>query len=453
MELDIDRIKTEAQAIIDSSLLARIDLTNLTHTRIGGYNARPSSKELDLTEGLRTSEVKGIWRWWLRATLAGALWDLGKEPSETTIRKMTNEILGSTAAATKFTLASSHVYSGAKEVDDLTKIPRMRLILMKRQEESQDEFNIRSIEEKSLCPPGSLKIALSLYERTSKPLDRTTKRIALGTFLLALLLHGIGAITRRGFGHFQLEVKQCADELKDYSNSTQAINEARSEKEMQVGLRSLLSSVLEDAKQSLLQESVPSELTPRSSRLPPFPSLSSDPQIFRLRVVDVKAHDETFLLKKLGEVAMKASWKDSLKGKKKIPLQGGVLDSWILGLPRGVRGTGYASQVGRRSSAIILAPMKKLQQSFLVAIYGFLSFDWPIGRLEWMRKTRGRSEAYQVENISRANHLLTTLKCIRDVKVRKRIEECVRQRGEARIECAFNLAFDLMERQLTGGLR
>jgi len=450
MELDIDRIKTEAQAITSSSMLARIDLMNTTPTRIGGYNARPYSKELDLTEGLRTSEVKGIWRWWLRVALAGALWDLGKEPSETAIKKMVNKILGSTASPSKFTLTSSHIYSGAKELDDLTKIPRMRLILMKRQDESQAEFNIRSIEEKCLYPPGSLKVTLSLYERSSEPLDWTIRRIALGALLLALLLHGIGAITRRGFGHFQLEFKDCADELRDYLNSIKAVNEARSEKEMQAGLKGLLSIVLEDAKQSLLQENVPGGLIPRASRLPPFPSLSNDSQIFRLRIVDVNAPDETFLLKELGKVAMKAGWKTNLG--LNVREVGGVLDSWILGIPREVRGTGYASRVGRRPSAIVLAPMKKLQQSFLVAIYGFLSSDWPIEGFKWMRRTRERAEVHQVENISRTSHLLTALNHIRDVSMRKRIEECVRQRGETRIECAFNLAFDLMERQLTGGL-
>lgn len=448
MELDIDRIKAEAQAITSSSLLARINLTNITPARIGGYNARPYFKELDLAEGLRTSEVKGIWRWWLRATLAGALWDLGKEPSKTTISRMANEILGSTASASRFTLTSSYAYSAAKELDDLTRIPRMRLILMKRQGESQDEFNIRSIEEKSLCPPGFLKATLSLDERAGEPLDPTTRRIALGTLLLALLLHGIGAISRRGFGHFQLEVKECVDELRDYSGSIKAVNEARRRDEMQEGLDSLLNKVLQDAKQSLLQGNMLTRLGPRPSRLPPFPSLSSDSRIFRLRIVDVKAADETFLLEKLGKAAMKVGWKTSLG--LNVREVGGVLDSWILGLPREVRGTGYASQAERRPSSITLAPMKKLQQSFLVYIYGFLSCDWPIGELEWMRRTRGRAETHQVENISESNHLLTTLNRIRDVSVRKRIEECIRQRGDARIECAFNLALDLIERQLTG---
>jgi len=450
MELDIDHIKAGAQAIANSSLLARIALTNTTPTRIGGYNARPYSKELDLTEGLRTSEVKGIWRWWLRATMAGALWDLGREPNKTTIKKMVNEILGSTASASKFTLTSSYAYSAAKELDDLTRIPRMRLILMKRQDESQDEFNIRSIEEKSLCPPGFLKANLSLNERADKPLDPTTRRIALGTLLLALLLHGIGAISRRGLGHFQLEVKECVDELSDYSGSIKAVNEARRRDEMQEGLNSLFSKVLQDAKQSLLQRNMLTGLGPRPSRLPPFPSFSSDSRIFRLRIVDVKASDEAFLLEKLGKVAMKVGWKTSLG--LNVRAVGGVLDSWILGLPREVRGTGYASQAERRPSSITLAPMKKLQQSFLVSIYGFLSSDWRIRGLQWMRRTRGRPETHQVENISRSSHLLTTLNRIRDDSVRKRIEECVRQRGEARIECAFNLALDLIERQLTGGL-
>jgi len=450
MELDIDRLKAEAQAITNSGLIARIDLTNVTPTRIGGYNARPYSKELDLPEGLRTSEVKGIWRWWLRATLAGALWDLGKEPNKTTIRKMVNEILGYTASASKFTITSSYAYSAAKKLDDLAKIPRMRLILMQRRDEPQDKFDIRSVEEKSLCPPGFLKATLSLYERAGKPLDWNIRRVAFGTLLLALLLHGIGAITRRGFGHFQLEVKECLDKLRDYSDSIKAVNEARRRDEMQEGLNGLFSEVLQDAKQSLLQRNMLTGLGPRPSRLPPFPSLSSDSRIFRLRIVDVKASDETFLLEKLGKVAMKVGWKRSLglNGGE----VGGVLDTWILGLPREVRGTGYASQAGRRPSAITLAPVKKLQQSFLVAIYGFLSSDWPIGGLQWTRKTRGRVETHRVEDISGASHLLTTLNRIRDDSVGKRIKECVRQRGEARIECAFNLAFGLIERQLTGSL-
>jgi CRISPR type III-B/RAMP module RAMP protein Cmr1 len=435
MKLNLDHIKAEANAIVEDSLLAKIELTNITHTMIGGYNARAYSKELDLMEGLRTSEVKGTWRWWLRAALAGALWDLQKEPRQTVIRSIVKEIMGSTASASKITIAASHPYVEGRKAVELRDIPRMKLISMGKGDEAQEHI---------IYTPGSLNAALLIQERAGVKLDRTSRRMAFGTLLLALL-QGVGAITRRGFGRFQVTISSFADELRDYSEIIDAINRAGNREEMQRQLEALCSKVLDDVKEKLQGSNMLETIAARSSRLPPIPSLSKDSQVFKLRVLDVKAREESELLQKLGTASMKVSWKAAL-GLNTRDI-GGVLDTWILGLPREVRKTGYSSTEGRRPSAIMFSPIRKLEQSFLVAIFGFLSTDWPIDGLQWTSGTRGQ---YQVANISAARQLSATLYRIRDANMRKQIEECVNQRGEARIKCAFNIAFDLVERQLSG---
>ena len=437
MKLDLENIKAEANKLVDDSLLAKIELTNMVHVKIGGYTAWNYSKELDLMEGLRTSEVKGIWRWWFRAVLGGALWDLQKEPNQQLIVGIVKELMGSTASASKLTLAASHPYVEGSDVNELQRVPRIRLISLGNGSAAQER----------IYPPRHLKVDLLIRELGNVKLDRMNRRVAFGTLLLALLLQGVGAITRRGFGRFQLIIKSCVNEFQDYCGIINAINQTRNKEEMQRHLETLFNKVLQDAKEKLQQSNKLGTIATRSSAIPPFPVFSKDPGVFKFKVLDVKANKESELLEKLGRACMKLNWKTYL-GLGKYA-SGALLDTWILGLPRKVSKTGYYiknSKEERRPSAIILSPIKKLQQSFLVAVFGFLSKDWPIKDLQWSSKTKGQHEVTKISNINKHSTLLNKIK---DHNTRKRFEECIGQTGDARIKCAFNIAFDMVERLLT----
>ena len=48
-----------------------INCTNSSYLRIGGYNARPYSLWLNISEGIRPSKLKGYLRWWARVLKLG----------------------------------------------------------------------------------------------------------------------------------------------------------------------------------------------------------------------------------------------------------------------------------------------------------------------------------------------------------------------------------------------
>ncbi|MCS6785258.1 MAG: type III-B CRISPR module RAMP protein Cmr1, partial [Candidatus Caldarchaeum sp.] len=238
MNLDVNQIKTEAKQITDRNLLAVIHLTNITPTRIGGYNAKPYSHELELAEGFRTSEVKGIWRWWLRTTLAGALWDLHGETDEKIVKEKTNQLLGSTESASKFALkvSVSSANTHKPDMNIIKNIPRLRMLTMKKGDAKHDE-------QLTIYPSESLKITISLYEQAVPLADTSSRRVAFGTLLLALLLQGMGAVTRRGFGHFQITLKNTKNDLDNYRKITEEINLANNVQQMQKAVDGFIEQV------------------------------------------------------------------------------------------------------------------------------------------------------------------------------------------------------------------
>jgi CRISPR-associated protein Cmr1 len=76
-------------AIIQEELLKNQKVISLevelAYPRIGGYKATPCSIDLNMCESPRATEVKGLWRWWMRVALAtylGSYPDAGKKVSE-----------------------------------------------------------------------------------------------------------------------------------------------------------------------------------------------------------------------------------------------------------------------------------------------------------------------------------------------------------------------------------
>lgn len=433
MNLDVDRIKVEAKRITDEKLLAVISLTNITLTRIGGYNARPYSDELELAEGFRTSEVKGIWRWWLRAALAGALWDSGKQPDAKQVTNVTKSLLGSTESASKFTLAVRVNSSQLTNFPEDTRIPRIKLLMMGKNRDARG-----LAEENKHYQPNSLNVDLFVYERLDGRETESARRLVFGTLLLALLLHGLGAITKRGFGRFQLSVEKVAAGLQAYKQVAYKIQNAKNDVGMKKAFDELLSQIANDGRR-FLGITIENDDSTRVSRpLPEFPVLSRNSNVFKIKFLTVRAKDEYALLEKIGNATLKLRWKwlQRLRG-----ITGVVFDTWILGLPRKVGNTGYESQnTERRPSAIAMAPLKKLNEGYLLALYGFLSADWPSNDLIW-KGSKGPV------------HVFTgTADVIRDLlsefRIPQKIANCLQQKGEQRIRCAFDIAFNLVERSL-----
>ena len=88
--------------ILNKRLLARIHLKISSLLDVGGYNARPYSVNLDLQEGLREQSLKGIWRWWARAAVSGAL---GGKLHMDKVDEKIGDIFGSTKFASKISIS------------------------------------------------------------------------------------------------------------------------------------------------------------------------------------------------------------------------------------------------------------------------------------------------------------------------------------------------------------
>jgi len=87
--------------ILNNNIVLIINADVLLH-RTGGYNARPYSSELQLYELPRASELKALWRWWLRVILSSIF--KGQKTYNELDEKI-GEILGSTKRQSMFTIA------------------------------------------------------------------------------------------------------------------------------------------------------------------------------------------------------------------------------------------------------------------------------------------------------------------------------------------------------------
>lgn len=84
--------------LLDKDVMLRIDAEILV-PRVGGYNARPYSCKLDMVELPRASELKALWRWWLRVTLSAVF---GGQKDYEELDKEVGTILGSTEKQSVF---------------------------------------------------------------------------------------------------------------------------------------------------------------------------------------------------------------------------------------------------------------------------------------------------------------------------------------------------------------
>ncbi|MEM2856543.1 MAG: type III-B CRISPR module RAMP protein Cmr1 [Candidatus Nitrosocaldaceae archaeon] len=415
MDLDINQIKEEAKKITDKNLVAEIELVNITYARLGGYNAIVYSNKLQLAESLRTQSIKGVWRWWMRAILSGAALEKGiNNVDYDRIRK----IMGSTKATSPLILKLTTIEE-TKSIfkSDISKFdkllpPRLRLLVMDKKLSENEKREILWMHK-----AGSLKAHIQIYVRSGSKISNDELNVAIGAFLLALILQGVGAITRRGFGHFKITYRESSKyPLKDYAECVKQLNEAVDESAIRSALEKLIGEVIESAK-CLLGEPVSNKVTEALS-IPSCPSLSFNQHAFKLEVVKINTgrnihklslglekDDETQLklLSKLGKATLKIEWKKNKR------LSSRDLHTWVLGLPRTHldaykgKNTGYflptrsstgQPEIGRRPSSISFAPLKQVNDEWLVAVYGFLSSDWPEG-IVWLS---GRS--YELLSIS-----------------------------------------------------
>jgi CRISPR-associated protein Cmr1 len=369
---------------------------------LGGYDT-----QFHEDDPLRTQSLKGLWRYWLRAYIAGVMYEAGKleckrgekyvcESETKEICEKTGEILGSLKSASKFRIIVNRAFLEKKERIDLRgkekeAFPqRIRLLSLGRKETQISYGEGLSAE---------IKIEKAPHV---KSISENEKKLALGSLLTALSLNGLGKGGRRGLGTFSVEVdgfegKFLRGKKIDYSMIRELINEtlesARSYLNLTIGKISEMPPVDCISKMRIdLSEIDGSVRLFNKKEVPVFTIIRAKPKDNK-RVKDIITELQDFFYRPKRSVRMDFGI-TSADESQDIITRGRL--AWFLGLPREQRvylkkekvdklGTpkeqreGYISDIIRRASPIHLA-VHKGEALFTF----FLSGDWPT-EIKWRR--------------------------------------------------------------------
>jgi CRISPR-associated protein Cmr1 len=344
---------------------------------LGGYDT-----QFHEDDPLRTQSLKGLWRYWLRAYIAGALYEAGrlkcrrgeKRVCEAEVRDIcekTGEILGSLKSASKFRIVVNRVSLGGKKYRDMRTAQRIRLLSLRREGGGISYGEGLSAE---------IRIEESFHV---KRIDEDERKLALGSLLTALSLNGLGKGGRRGLGTFSVEV----DGLEGRFLRNKRIDYS--------AVRELINETLESARSYLnLEVEKVSEIPPVDcicnvkvdlSKVDGSVSLFSKEEVPVFTVIKAKPKDgrgiddmvielQDFFYRpgrsrRMGFRITSADKSQDIITKKRL--------AWFLGLPREQKGRGYISDVNRRASPVHLAVH---EEGALFTF--FLSGDWPT-EIKW----------------------------------------------------------------------
>lgn len=365
--------------------LARLTIESIGPISLGGYDTRVKRTigPVTITEAFRLGSLKGVWRWWTRAYIAGAAWDLSLNEVDEATRRV-NELLGSTERASKFglRLADPPIVTDSK-YDDFRRakrIPRIGLLLMGRRGRQREEVYYRTFYR-------GLRAELEVYER--KQISSTKRKLAFGSLITALKLGGIGKASRRGFGSFSVKIDNTHQDIEDLVKFSREI-ETGEFNCIKKGLEGLIKKTYEEAK-SLVREGRKGLTTAKSlsqrGPLPQIPSISINANAFSLYLLSSSEVPADQLLFQIGRSTLRIEGGSivahliGVGGKPRDPAEKPL--AWLLGLPRRYRRrTGYLC-VERRASPLLFSLISRN----IASVTLIMSLDWP-ERLKW----KGRME-------------------------------------------------------------
>lgn len=351
---------------------------------------------------LRPTEVKGVWRWWSRAVVAGVLFDngyiVGRAGGECVVELRNEEakaitcyvgkIFGLGYASESGSEASRHnlfirsVITG-KAPHSLTNLQRVKLLTI----------GGRTVE---YIPPGT-RYTLEIEVRHRY---RDAELLALKIILLALQFMGIGKGSRRGLGSVDISMDSRA---LDYLGAPKSVSE-------------LVKDIYEEAED--IVKRYPKECSldklqtgAQALELPPVPALSRKYLPKGLCVSPMYVYKDVQYNKFVGihNFFVRSERCRTLYG---TPVCNDDLRSrlsaWVLGLPREQRGTGYAitsKNITRRASPLTIAFHSK-NNVFGSGVFLslFISGDWP-KELMWSDGFRTRINI-DINNILEAHRVL-----------------------------------------------
>ncbi len=344
---------------------------------------------------LRPSEVKGVWRWWARALVAGALFNKGllhgesrrgmvKVPTDAEagcVSRIVGRVLGLGYAGSDGSMASCFRirfervnFNAPRNVDYglANRLQRVRLLTLGRR---QVQYVDR----------GSATMVIESH--TACNLDNASIEAALHALALALRFSCFGKGGRRGLGCFSVRAYgRYSGVFRDYREPGELIRNALST----VG--KVVDSVATKECRELRGEG------PGSCELPPMPivSINSDyascvddryregiknlGKLTPYKLIMIQGGRGMNLLDTLHNFFLRPTRTRAIHGN--YMTQDRLrqdLKAWILGLPREQRGTGYEimGSASRRASPMLLAVHGN--ETYLSV---FTSADWP-STLRW----------------------------------------------------------------------
>jgi len=351
----------------------RIDVSNSTPLLIGWHDPL----KID-PKGIRTTEIKGLWRWWARAFVAGAMYDLGllkgehnregvlAKPSKEDVEAIScfvGKIMGlgytgsSDAEGSRFILYSEPLQNlRIRNLKD--EFQRIRLLSIKRSVET-------------LEPGGGFRVIVRKRVERYRDAENTALRI----LIVSLQLSGLGKGGRRGLG--SLDIRSRIDFVRERNLKDLVENVYRETIEI---IRKYADLCI---KRSFVEK--------REDLIPPMPLVSKGSyknlkifQILSVRNVSFRSLHNFFVRSERCRV-LYGNYKceDDLRK---------TLNAWILGLPREQRSTGYSIKsetIVRRASPILLSYHARgniFGEGGFISV--FISGDWPL-RLEWCEGSSG----------------------------------------------------------------
>jgi CRISPR-associated protein Cmr1 len=348
-------------------------------------SADPASPDPDWP--LRPSEVKGLWRWWARAVVAGVLFEQGLlhgAGKRDVVKTPTREEADCIAQIVGLDMGLG--YAGRREAQASCFRIRFEEINFAPPRDVSQNLAAQ-LQRVRLLTLGGRRLqyidrgsaTLVVEEHVPCPLDGSAVEAALGALALALRLSCFGKGGRRGLGCFSVRA------YGRYSSLFTEEPKALIERAMATA-GAVVDRAVSRCRGFRRGESSPCEL-------PPMPALSTARRYdacikdsialtpyMLVSVKGVRREDlHNFFLRPTRTRVLHGSYfaQDALRQ---------ALKAWILGLPREQKGTGYRiiGGVSRRASPLMLAIADNA--AYLSV---FTSADWP-RELEWRGGGRQR---------------------------------------------------------------
>jgi CRISPR-associated protein Cmr1 len=434
--------------------LVELELELETPLLIGGYDPL----KLDEMWFLRPSEVKGVWRWWARALVAGALYDAGKLKGQIASKRVlkvpsceeVNEIskivgrdmgLGYADPQGKLSEASNYsivvtplqnveklkkaICGDSLRKEDIKNLQRISLLCLKGKERTEGVKEEKVLEYLELGARFLLKVEKRL------PIEHKGANVALSALSLALTFSGFGKGGRRGLGCFRV-VRSSGKYAELFDPKLPAVEK----------LKHAVAAVRDLLKIEVSEEGV--------GELPPLPIISTrrlamsytikeeqEEHVLRpFQVLEVSGDSSQRILTNLHNFFLRgARAKQLFRSYKAMDILRKKYNAWVLGLPRKQKvkevELGYfikSEDIERRASPFILA-----LHGNIAYLSVFVSADWP-RQLEWVGNPKiKKNEKGNVKKVVTDSQLIE----LNEAKIVNAIIDALKEFIEYAKKCGF----------------